>query len=652
MKRVKRPSTRASPAPAVPGAKWRRGITGLLLVLVIAPALMFGAPYLIAFYYNWRGDTLQSRGEYVAAASSYRRAIRIRPAPRTLEKLGAAYIGEKHPAAAISAFQRAITLAPRDSSTRYHVALGLLKLGQVQNAQQQLNEAVAIDRRNGMAHLALSNLARARGDQATAVRELEIAVDDGVNTGDAHLRLAEVCLSRGDLRAEQQLQDAVSVDPALAPAQLRLGCLLLNSDTHDAETHLQQALDLGIASPDDRARALLGLALAAYRESDLHRAQTYLQQAEAAQPGPDLGATLDYALGVVRRDNGNAASSLEAFSAAIKQRSCVPAFRMGASIGRLTLDGEAMLAERDGRFGLAAHDFALLVAGDPHDAQLRIHLGSALMAQNDLPHAIAAFSAATRLAPANPQGWLKLSAALLQSGKLPDSSAALTKALHLEPHWTLYRPDVDMLLGKVDLALNRPDAAQLCFRFAAQSQSPVVDPDNCLTLLEIAAQRSQQLAEAAQTASLAADDSAIVRTAAPMDTNAISLTAEKQSSDRSPAGRIERAKGSDRPSLSRPFVKDHERGDKRAPLSGVGAPLAGSPADGQPKTAAPAIPATATAAPVSENPASVVVKAVPDAGASKKDDPASKDNPKKPDDTNAPGPAPGTPPAKAPGSGG
>jgi tetratricopeptide (TPR) repeat protein len=426
-----------------------------------------------------------------AAITAYKKSAAVSTTASTLERLGTAYQKTQQADAAVTVLRQAVQLAPRDSSAHCRLGLSLLDAGQVSAAEEQLARAVQLNQHNGVAYLALSGVAAQKGQPALATRYLELAVQNGAATADAHLRMARIFLTHGDRRAESELRKALSLDESLAPAHLRLACLILQRNPKEAEEHFQEAL-LGDLSGSDRARAYVGMALIAQHSGAPDEAAAYLQQATFQQPDSQVQADIAFGMGVMHRQAGHVGQAYQDFRSAAAVRPQNPVMREGTLIGRLDLVGSAFTYERDGRFSEAQACLQTLISGDPGNSEYRLRLAGLLILRHDLTGAIAQLRLALIQSPQDPELWLRLANALYQQGNFQQSSRSISQALQYQPLWPQIRPDVDMLMGKVQLACNHPQLAQTYLQYAAAMRSPLVDPNECLSLLQTADERVHQ----------------------------------------------------------------------------------------------------------------------------------------------------------------
>lgn len=470
---------------------------GLVGCGIISLILLAFSPWVRANYYTWQGDRLEHSGQLEAAQTDYIKALAVRRTPVTLEKLADTYTQQHRPTAAVALLREAVKMAPQDPDVHYKLGVGLLNTGDAANARDQLQEAVRLDHRNGMAHLALNKLAERHDDPLATARELEASLRNGAPNASAHLQIGEIYLSQGDDKAEGEFRAALAIDPSLNAAHLRLGLIMMEREPSEAADQLHLSLSGGQISKDDRARALAALSLLSYNRKNTLAANDYLSQAAALRPATAVQAALSYGAGVMRWNSGDRLGAFRYFNTAQEQRPGDPAFHEAALVGRLAIYGNALTAERQGRLGDAENGLRHLVALLPGEPEYRIRLGCVMLARRESSAAVSQFRKALSVEPNNPEGWLKLSAALLQEGRNEESLAALNQGIQVAPYWTQLRPDVDLLMGRILLACNRPQDAVRFLQYAVGTHSPHVNITEGNALLQLANAQLQPAAGSA-----------------------------------------------------------------------------------------------------------------------------------------------------------
>ncbi|MBD0320637.1 MAG: hypothetical protein ICV87_09910, partial [Gemmatimonadetes bacterium] len=148
--------------------------------------------------------------------------------------------------------------------TEYSLGAVYEKMGNTAAAQEAYGRALQEDLAFAPAHRALSNLALARGDTATTLSEMALAVE--LSPKDAALRMdygLMLLLARKPAEGVAEIQKAAELEPLFAAPQLMLARLYDNSKLpvealEHYRTYLARAArdDAGYAAAQARAAAL------------------------------------------------------------------------------------------------------------------------------------------------------------------------------------------------------------------------------------------------------------------------------------------------------------------------------------------------------------------------------------------------------------
>ena len=179
--------------------------------------------------------------------------------------------------------EEAVAQVPDFFNSQFHLGVVLIALHEWQEAKQHLEKAIALGDEDPKAHFELSMALNGLGDHDQARKEITLyqqmtkaeednleanshvaqgdqllkagntqeaianyrqAADQMPNNANYHFKLAVALDAAGDPDGERlQLEQAVKLDPLLAPAQRKLGLLLAHSgDAAGAVQHLQLAL--------------------------------------------------------------------------------------------------------------------------------------------------------------------------------------------------------------------------------------------------------------------------------------------------------------------------------------------------------------------------------------------------------------------------
>jgi len=278
-------------------------------------------------------------------------------------------------------YRRAIDANPQ--SFEAHLSLGLLlaRRGSTSDARPLLAAATALDAGDAgpaakaRAWRALAQIDRA-ADPATASNDLLQAIKLTPETPDDTLLAAELADDAGQYEAaEAAYRRVLTQDPKSAPANAGLAHLLIARKQYpEAETMLRSALE---RSPDDPAlNAQLAAVLAA---QDKAEAVPLLQKLHDAHPAD---ANVTRMLAEVSAEAGDAAGSDKLYVS--------------------------------------------LLAARPDDPALLVAHGQNLVRLLKFPEAFAVFDQATRLDPANADGWSGLAFAASKTGQPSITVHALT----------------------------------------------------------------------------------------------------------------------------------------------------------------------------------------------------------------------------------
>jgi predicted Zn-dependent protease len=286
-----------------------------------------------------------------------------------------------------------------------------------------------------------------KGEEAAGFYRRAVAADP--NRFEAHLSLGLLLARQGKLEeARGELQTATGLDPgdagpgAKARAWRALAQIDRNANPGDASNDLLEALKLSSETPDD---TLLAAELAekagqpdaaetAYRRllardagnvaANAGLAHVLMGRKEYAEAEKLLRAALEKA------PNDPAMNAqLAAVLAAQNKAEAVPLLQKLHAAHPEDLAITRMLAEvldEAGDTGGSDQLYTALLNAHPNDVDLLIAHGQNLTRQQRFPEALAAFSRATEVDAANPDGWSGLAFAASKTGKPEITLHALT----------------------------------------------------------------------------------------------------------------------------------------------------------------------------------------------------------------------------------
>jgi tetratricopeptide (TPR) repeat protein len=240
------------------------GLAALLVVCALAATqaqLQAQAPAPSADEAFKQGVRLQQSGDLAAAIAAYETALTTQPDRVDVRSnLGAAYAGLGRYDEAIEQYQAALSRVPAQSQIRFNLALALYKAARIAAAQGELQRVVEQEPGNRRAVLLLADCHLQMGNDAAVVSlltpwEAAFAQDRAF----AYL-LGNALLRQNEWERGQRYVDRLFRDGETAEAHLLMGVAhLQRRDNREAVPELERAIALNPALPT--AHALLGRAL-------------------------------------------------------------------------------------------------------------------------------------------------------------------------------------------------------------------------------------------------------------------------------------------------------------------------------------------------------------------------------------------------------
>jgi tetratricopeptide (TPR) repeat protein len=147
---------------------------------------------------------------------------------------------------AMVGYRRFMELDPKNAQIRYEAAQILIDGGKLDEARQELTQALALEPKLAAARNALGVLALRRGDLAGAEREIRAAIDEKADVRLAHFNLALLAEQRGDLpRAIAEYQQELALHANSYKAAFNLGRLYEGAGDRDGQLReLRRAIDI------------------------------------------------------------------------------------------------------------------------------------------------------------------------------------------------------------------------------------------------------------------------------------------------------------------------------------------------------------------------------------------------------------------------
>jgi tetratricopeptide (TPR) repeat protein len=234
--------------------------------------------------------------------------------------------------------------------------------------------------------------------------------------------------------------------PSVQPAYLEAIEKLAEDDLGGAEMAFQGILKRHPAN----GIALLGLAEVASRSGNPAKAETYIREAVAAEPG---NAYAQASMGRLLATQGE-------FSGA--EKALLRSTRIDETLIRPRMDLADLYATSLGKPLKAVELYRSVVSLEPTHAGAHYALGVTLARLGERDEALIDLQDAARLAPQNPLPQLALTRLAMQTGEAPRAMQSVERALEIQPGLAEaleLRGDIRQLQGELELALVDYDSA-------------------------------------------------------------------------------------------------------------------------------------------------------------------------------------------------
>lgn len=272
--------------------------------------------------------------------------------------------------------------------------------------------AAATNPASPRSHIALAGIYLARGDDAAALGQYELALSKAPRNAEIQTSIAEMYLKKGDYaRAAAEASKAMDIDPGYLPAYLTAGnSFMLRDMPRDAFLAFNAALLVDEEDPS----ALYDMGVLLFREKRFAKAAQFLERASQHRPGdPDIL----FRLGLSLVNSGDLHGAVEVL------RNCVQAEpgRIDARISLATvltqveqheeaksllegvvnldpgnskaLNGLAVLASAANDWDGATQLFERASEADPNDLRILYNLAGAYEMKGDLQKAASTYEA-------------------------------------------------------------------------------------------------------------------------------------------------------------------------------------------------------------------------------------------------------------------
>ncbi len=420
------------------------------------------------------------------------------PTPRALLLIHEAATRAPQPALARRALETAYRIAPDDADVQLRFAQHF-RQSDPERAIKILRALAQREPERADIAATLAEQLLDRGDLAQARQVAERAVALASDNAAYRRLLGHICFRLGDhVAARANLQQVLTNRPQDAPTALALGKLALDrNESTEAIRLLQLAVQYAPDDPD--VLGTLGLALRhswqPVREDEplepqsdpaLRQAINVLAQAATHAPqwraelgwtrliaGDIAGAISDLADAAQHLPPGSAerALALRRLALALLQAGDLDKALQAADHAAALDDGDPLIASLQGQLAelqgdryAAVQCYSRAVTRAPGDGRFHLRLGAALLEGGEIEVALDHLEQATELEPARAQGWILLSRALMrmrQHNRALIAAQRATQLAHGDGAAWRQLADVAQALGQTDVALDAFERATL-----------------------------------------------------------------------------------------------------------------------------------------------------------------------------------------------
>jgi len=349
------------------------------------------------------GKVFMAHGWYAEAQSCFHEAARLGPTEFRWSYYQAVLQESEDLVAADRTYSQAVAMRPRYAPLRFRWAGVLLRLGKLEEAEDQFQQASRLAPREPAPRIGLGRAARGRNDLEDARSHLETAVALSPSSHEAHGELAGVyhLLGKAEL-ASQELQRASATpqshrglrDPLMQDVENLSNTgrhLAMRADQLVMQGQLPAAIKAYqtlIQKRPDLARARMNLAEVLLSQG--RQSEALNEYRNVIRLFPD-DALAYFSFGYALERMGRSEAAIRTYEQAIELK---PDYSQAHhALGRLQ--------EQDGDSEAALNSYRQAVQADPRFAPAHLALGIALQNLRQLDAAIHHFRTAAQLAPDN-----------------------------------------------------------------------------------------------------------------------------------------------------------------------------------------------------------------------------------------------------------
>jgi protein O-GlcNAc transferase len=468
------------------------------------------------------GQAALAQRDLSAAQADFEQVVQLAPqAEQGHSALGAVLVSRGHAKEGIRELEKALSINATDSTAQMNLAMAYEQIGSPERAIPLFSRLEAGARLQKRTLPSYVLAAYARSLAATqkiepAVVQMKAALATDSQNAELHDELGSLYAQQKDWTdAQQELAEAIRLNPNLAVAHLHLGLVIQAQGQKSGLTELAQASQL---APQNVVMAMeLGKALAASGQDE--QAIQVFQHVLGLEPEP-TEASYQLALALQRTNKVQEAILLLKKVVAAEPNNAEALTNLGMALSQaqlakeavpvlqrsIALTPESVTAHQDlaaayvqlNQFEDAVDELHAALKLAPDLPQLHYNLGLAFKMQDDAARAIPELETAEKLDPSAPEAPYLLGVLYMQTGRYDDAAREMNISLKLRPE----NGDGWATLGSVYDKLNKLPEATSALREAIRQIPGQPDPHLTLALVLV---KQNQSAEAASERRKAAD---------------------------------------------------------------------------------------------------------------------------------------------------